>query len=59
MTTKEAIKKEIDQLPENLLGEVDRFIHSLLRARTNPKPLRSRKLQGRFDQVSIRKQAYE
>lgn len=59
MTTKDSIKKDIDQLPENLLGQVDRFIRSLIRPPRDLKPLSGYKLGGYFDKVSIREQAYE
>ncbi|MDQ6632942.1 MAG: hypothetical protein M3Y82_14500 [Verrucomicrobiota bacterium] len=59
MTTKDFVKKEIDQLPENLVIEVDRFIKSLTRNRRDRKPLPTLKLGGQFDHVNIREQAYE
>ena len=59
MTTRDSIKKEIDQLPENLLDQAGRLIHSLIRPPRDRKPLSGYKLGGYFDKVSIREQAYE
>ena len=57
---KESIKKEIEDLPENALERLYKFIRSL----KNSKPdkscdLPSYSLKGQFDDVDIRSQAYE
>lgn len=59
MSTKDFVKKEIDQLPENLVAEVDRFIKSLLRKRQNQPELPTVDLGGQLDHINIREQAYE
>ena len=59
MTTRDSIKKEIDQLPEDLLGQLERFLRSLTRPSRERKPLSDYKLGGFFDKISIRDQAYE
>lgn len=59
MTTKELLKDEVEQLPDELLEEVHRFIS---RIKTNP-PRKARlhtyKLRGSFDKLNIRATAYE
>lgn len=59
MTTKEKLKKEIEGLPQNLLNQVYQFINSIKGKRPAKKRLRSFKLKGQLDDVSIREQAYE
>ncbi len=59
MATRDSIKKEIDQLPENLLGQVDQLIRSLVRPPRARKPISGYKLGGHFDKVPIREQSYE
>jgi len=59
MTTKDSIKQQVDQLPEDLLGKVERFIQSLVRPARSRNPLSGYKLGGRFDKISIRENAYE
>ena len=54
MTTKEAIKNEIDQLPDRLLEPVDRFIQSLIRPARDREPLSAYKLGGHSDKGSTR-----
>lgn len=59
MITKDSLKKDIDELPEDLLGQAGRFIHSLVRVPRERKPLSGYKLGGYFDKLSIREQPYE
>ncbi len=59
METREAIKNEVDKLPENVLDEVYRYLHSLKDEKPKKKILRTYQLQGQFDNIDIRKQAYE
>ncbi len=59
MTTKEILKEEIDKLPSNLLDEVSQFIDSIKIKKKSRQKLHSFKLKGRFDQLDVRKEAYE
>ncbi|MGR3309573.1 MAG: hypothetical protein ACUZ77_02260 [Candidatus Brocadiales bacterium] len=59
MTTKGKLKKEIDELPQNLLDQVYQFINSIKEERPTKNRLRSFKLRGQFDDVNIREKAYE
>lgn len=59
MTTKEKLKKEIDELPQNLLEQVYLFINSIKEKRPTKNRLRSFKLSGQFDDINIREKAYE
>lgn len=60
MSTRDAIKNEIDKLPEEALKEVQTFLRQLHAKPAAPKRKRpSFKLKGRFDSVDIRQEAYE
>lgn len=60
MSTRDQIKNEIDKLPHEALQEVQAFLRLL---KTKP-PVEKRKrltfkLNGRFDDLDIRQEAYE
>ncbi|KAA0226779.1 DUF2281 domain-containing protein [candidate division KSB1 bacterium] len=60
MSTRDQIKSEIDKLPDEALQEVQIFLRFL---KTKP-PAEKRKqpsfkLNGRFDSLDIRREAYE
>lgn len=55
MITKQKIKKEIDEIPDDLLEEIYQFINSLKKK----KNLHTFKLKGQFDELNIRQAAYE
>ncbi len=60
MSTRDQIKSEIDKLPDEALQEVQTFLRFLKTKR--PVERRKRpafKLKGRFDDVDIRREAYE
>lgn len=59
MITKEALKAEIDKLPDNLLEEVYKFINSIKTIRPRKRKLHTFKLKGQFDNINIRESAYE
>lgn len=60
MTTKEHIKTEIDQMPDELVAKVHLFIKSLKKKENTKKvPFHTYKLNGAFDHVNIRRKAYE
>ena len=58
MTTKEKIKQEIDQLPENQLDRL--YYLNTLKKEQKAKPnIRSLKLKGKLDHKHIRSVAHE
>ena len=59
MVTKEKLKKEIDELPQDLLKQVYQFIHSMKGKTVKKNRIRSFKLKGQFDDINIREKAYE
>ena len=60
MTTKELLKKEIDELPEELLVEVEQIIRNIeAKKMTKKSNRRSLHLKGAFDNINIRQKAYE
>lgn len=59
MTTKEKIKKEIDALPDNIVEEIYRLINTIPLEKTKTKRLHKYKLNGCFDEIDIRANAYE
>ena len=59
MITKEHIKKEIDQLPDDVLEQVYVFICSIKLNKPVRKRIRSFHLKGQFDNIDIRTMAYE
>jgi len=59
MIDKEAIKKELDSLPDDRLGEVYEFIHALKKKKKEGGRMRTFHLKGQFDDVDVRKRAYE
>ena len=63
MTVRDKIMLEVDQLPEGCLDEVYQLVHNFRQnrnqIRNQKKPIRTFKMNGRFDDVSVREQAYE
>ena len=59
MVTKEKLKKEIDELPQDLLKQVYQFIYSVKWKTGKKSRVRSFKLKGQFDDINIREKAYE
>lgn len=59
MTTKERIKNEIDQIPDELLEDVLKFISNIRSEKKVSGKLHTYKLKGRFDNLNIREAAYE
>lgn len=60
MSTRDQIKNEIDKLPDEALQEVQTFLRFL--KTKSPMEKRKRlvfKLNGRFDDLDIRREAYE
>ncbi len=60
MISREVLKKEIDELPEPALIELQQLIDVLIKRAAKKKvPPEPMSLGGRFDDVDIRKLAYE
>ena len=59
MITKEQVKQEIDQLPDDVMEQIYVFICSIKPKKSFKKPIRSFKLKGQFDKMDIRELAYE
>ncbi len=59
MTTKEKIKKNLDDLPDNLVEQVHQFIKSIKPRNPNKNKIRLFRLKGQFDSMNIRQQTYE
>jgi len=59
MNTKEKIKEKIDQLPEEKLQEIDAYLDRLLKGKKRTDGLPTFNLGGKFDNMDIRKEAYE
>lgn len=59
MTTKEKVKKEIDELPNDLIEKVYKYINSL-KINTKPKKkIHTFRLKGQLDNINVREKAYE
>lgn len=59
MTTKEKLKREIDQLNDDLIEEIYRIINNLKRKNRKKREIHTYKLGGIFDDLKIRQEAYE
>ena len=59
MTTKERLLSEIDRLPPDILGEVLAFIKNLKSRLAEKRKIPTFRLKGQFDDVDLRKRAYE
>ncbi len=59
MTTREIVKKEIDEMPNDILEKVYKYINSLRAKTTKRKKIHAFKLNGQLDDVNIRERAYE
>ncbi len=59
MTTKEKIQQELDELPDELLEKVHQYLTALKKKPGKRKKIKTYKLGGRFDNLDIRRQAYE
>jgi hypothetical protein len=59
MTNKEKIKKRIDKLPDDLLDQVQRYLDSIKNQRKTKRKIRTLHLKGQYDNIDIRKRAYE
>jgi hypothetical protein len=59
MITKEYVKREIDRMPDELVEKVHEFIKEISSQSNVKKGIDTYKLNGAFDEVDIRKEAYE
>ena len=59
MVTREKIKREIDNIPNDLLEKVHKYIGGLTSKKTIKKKFHTYKLNGQFDDINIRERAYE
>jgi hypothetical protein len=59
MKLKERIKKEIDAIPEEYLPQVERYLEKIRNSKLKEKRIKTLHLKGKFDNINIRKLAYE
>ena len=59
MKIKERIKKEIDQMPDELLYQVQKYLDSIRESHPRKGKIKSIHLKGQYDNVNIRQKAYE
>ncbi|MBI9039221.1 MAG: hypothetical protein JEY97_13890 [Bacteroidales bacterium] len=59
MVTKEKIKKEIDNLSEEFLEDILKYLKNLKNSQKTKKNIRRVHLKGQFDNINIRQKAYE
>lgn len=59
MELKEKIKKEIDSLPEEYLLQLERYLEIMKSGPQKKKRIKTLHLKGKFDNLNIRKLAYE
>lgn len=60
MITKEKVKKEIDRIPDHLLEDVYAYIqNSMGNTKKSARNIHAYKLNGQFDKIDIRANAYE
>lgn len=59
MTKKEKLKQRIDQLPDELLGQVQKYLDSIKPKRKSKGNLRTIHLKGQYDNLDVRQKAYE
>jgi len=59
MKLKEKIKKEIDNIPEEYLPQLERYLEIIKRAKKKRGNIKTVSLKGRYDDLNVRKLAYE
>ena len=59
MELKEKIKKQIDSIPEEYLPQVERYLEIIKSGKLKEKPIKTIHLKGKFDNLNIRRVAYE
>ena len=59
MELKEKIKHEIDSIPEEYLPQIERYLEIIKSEKTKKKQIKTLHLKGKFDNLHIRRVAYE
>jgi hypothetical protein len=59
MTIKDKLKKEIDQMPDELLYQIQKYLNSIKKTSTSRKKIKRIHLYGQYDNMNIRHRAYE
>jgi hypothetical protein len=59
MTTKEKMQRELDQMTNEALEKVYKYINSLRNKTAQKKKVRTYNLKGQLDDINIRARAYE
>ena len=59
MKIKEKIKREIDQMPDELLYEVEKYLKTINKRNMKKSKIRKLHLHGQYDNLNIRQKAYE
>ena len=59
MELKEKIKHEIDSLPEEYLPQLEQYLKTIKCKNIKKRQIKSLHLKGKFDNLNIRKVAYE
>ncbi len=59
MELKEKIKQEIDSLPEEYLPQLERYLETIKSRDIKKRQIKTLHLKGKFDNINIRRVAYE
>ena len=59
MELKEKIKHEIDSLPEEYLPQLERYLETIKSRDIKKRQIKTLHLKGKFDNLHIRRVAYE
>ncbi|MHB2155173.1 hypothetical protein ACX8XN_12380 [Calditrichota bacterium GD2] len=59
MELKEKIKKEIDLIPEEYLPQLERYLKTIKSGKRKQLHIKTLHLKGKYDNLNLRKLAYE
>ena len=59
MELNEKIKHEIDSLPEEYLPQLERYLETIKNRNIKKRQIKTLHLKGKFDNLNIRRVAYE
>ncbi len=59
MELKEKIKKEIDLIPEEYLPQLERYLETIKSGKQKQTRIKTLHLKGKYDNLNVRKLAYE
>ncbi|KAA3610932.1 MAG: hypothetical protein DWQ05_20805 [Calditrichaeota bacterium] len=59
MNSKTKLKQEIDKLPDDLIEEIYQYLKLIKSKKPNKALLKTYHLEGKFDNLNIRAEAYE